>query len=265
MANITNLQLLLSRYQQIPTSTEDPSYRQARSLFLESVGFEYKTFTRNDPILLSDYYLHAAEEVFNRNTFQNHPGSWQRLDPLARTYIENFGALLQTIRDDKLDILSARIQIFSRSHVHFLNQFIKEFQEVGKHTKVVVKHSHPNSIEAFYNAAQSLKSEAFMQEVSERDPSLFTSIPFQALVRILTAQEELVPELFLGENLMEQKRLFAELSEEEKISVQKAQPKTEAALSLYKQMSQTVSNAQREKSSPYFNPIMNIVFEKLES
>jgi len=179
-----------------------------RSHFLAQCGKYYEAVHSDQKSYLpDDAFLKKAEEIIRDEIFQDHPGSLNRLKPLATRYLTQVLStrFLFSLSHPPTSVqASQQIDQLVAANNAFITQFIAEFKVVGKHTALGTQFNQPQALKVYYstvfnylieNPAQVPIAQSMFEDA---DAKLFDLIPYCVVLTLLKHQPsaDQLPELF---------------------------------------------------------------------
>ncbi len=230
----TSFTSLKEQFQLFVQASSEKARDDLRSQFVVDCGKYYEQIHPGHKSCLFDaHFIDRAIDVNNRLIFTDFPGSFNRLKPLAKSYIRNWESLtlyFSLSQETALDtVLASKTDALVQTHKAFVRQFIEEAKVVARYTPSGAQMNFPNTIKLFYQTVMGhfvsdLSSLSIAEEMFALvDPKLFDIIPYCAVVSLLKQEGEF-PEFFapLESKLQSLKLAYASLQKPEQILLSKA-------------------------------------------
>lgn len=256
---------LRQRFLQLSQCVDVSSYRTARSGFLKECGEYYKQLHPGSKCFLTDDgFVAKAEQLIQQKIFADHPGSFNRLKPLAECYLVNWLGLnlCFTRFPDGESTLIRQVDGFVHSHHAFVRQFIAEYKSIGKATATGAQVINPKTLQVFYCTVfeflinHSSEIAVFEEMFARVDPKLIDLIPYCSILSLLYqgVQSDKLPEFFapLASDWISLSEMFSHLSVSEK---------TRLSQVLFLSSDETVADELTESGKEVFQKIFKFIYD----
>ena len=181
-------------------------HRYRNEVFVYLSAIHSATGHSSPQIPKNDEWLSLGEKILRNKLFEHHPGSQNRLIPLAKEYVNSFQGLDGTVQVNTFDSCAdfkSCLQIFAKIHDTFARAYDKEIQFVYKSEPQVVRVTHQSDINFFVVAyLHSLSGRSLVQleelkeKIADQDTEFVYLFPRIALEYMLQLESKKNPKIF---------------------------------------------------------------------